>query len=211
MKENTRESILNASEQLFARYGYKKTTVDDIAREAGIGKGTVYLYFKGKEDVAIGVVDRANRLILDRIMAIADQDLPSEQKLRKMLIARVMARFDGIQAYIDSLDDFIARSRPAYMEWRRKMLQAEVDIFCKALLEGRSQGLFEIEDAFVVAHAMLVSTMALMPFELARADLANRAEVESMAETIADLMLHGIIPATSRPISICNQREQHNG
>src|SRR5437763_1237801 len=42
--------ILDAADRLLARYGYQKMTVDDLAREAGIGKGTVYLSFPGKSE-----------------------------------------------------------------------------------------------------------------------------------------------------------------
>ena len=48
-----RDVILDAMERLLARYGYKKTTMDDLAREAGIGKGTTYLHFPSKEEVAL--------------------------------------------------------------------------------------------------------------------------------------------------------------
>jgi AcrR family transcriptional regulator len=43
--------IVEAAEQLFHRYGYAKTSLDDIARDAGLGKGTIYYYFNSKEDI----------------------------------------------------------------------------------------------------------------------------------------------------------------
>ena len=45
------EQIAAAALRLFARYGYKRTSMDDIAREAGIARATLYLHFKGKDDV----------------------------------------------------------------------------------------------------------------------------------------------------------------
>ena len=45
----TRDRILDAAERLLARFGYKKTTMEDIAREAGLGKRTLYLHFASKE------------------------------------------------------------------------------------------------------------------------------------------------------------------
>ncbi len=53
-----RSRVLDATDRLLARYGYRKMTVDDIAAEAGIGKGTVYLAFSSKEDVALSCIDR---------------------------------------------------------------------------------------------------------------------------------------------------------
>ncbi|RXT53786.1 hypothetical protein B6S44_15510 [Bosea sp. Tri-44] len=45
------EQIAEAALRLFARYGYKRTSMDDIAREAGVARATLYLHFKGKDDV----------------------------------------------------------------------------------------------------------------------------------------------------------------
>jgi len=45
---DVRDAILDAAERLLARYGYRKMTMDDLASEAGIGKGTTYLHFPSK-------------------------------------------------------------------------------------------------------------------------------------------------------------------
>lgn len=45
------EAIIAAGEKLFSRFGYRRTSMDDIAREAGVAKGTLYLYFDGKAAV----------------------------------------------------------------------------------------------------------------------------------------------------------------
>lgn len=50
-----REKILRTALALFAKFGYKKTSVDDIANQSDVAKGTVYLYFKNKEDILINV------------------------------------------------------------------------------------------------------------------------------------------------------------
>src|SRR5262249_21199824 len=54
----THDRILDAAERLLARFGYKKTTMEDIAREAGLGKRTLYLHVASKEAVALSTIDR---------------------------------------------------------------------------------------------------------------------------------------------------------
>jgi AcrR family transcriptional regulator len=51
-RESIRDEILDATDRLLARFGYKKMTIDDLAQEVGIGKGTVYLHFSSKEEIA---------------------------------------------------------------------------------------------------------------------------------------------------------------
>ena len=64
-----RDRILDAADRLLARYGYRKMTVDDIAQEAGIGKGTVYLSFPAKEEIALSCIDRMVDRLLERLRA----------------------------------------------------------------------------------------------------------------------------------------------
>lgn len=59
MRTDIREAILDAVDRRLARFGYKKMTVEGLAEEAGIGKGTVYLHFPSKEEAVLSHVDRA--------------------------------------------------------------------------------------------------------------------------------------------------------
>ena len=81
LREEVREAILDSVGRLLVKYGYKKMTVEDIAREAGIGKGTVYLYFPSKEEVALGSFDRAHDRMAEELHAIADSDLEPDKSI----------------------------------------------------------------------------------------------------------------------------------
>ena len=52
-KASVKDAILDSTERLLARFGYRKMTVEDIAVEAGIGKGTIYLHFSSKEELVL--------------------------------------------------------------------------------------------------------------------------------------------------------------
>ena len=67
------EKILDAADRLLARFGYRKMTVEDLAKEAGIGKGTVYLSFDAKPDIALACIDRMVARLLARLEAITTQ------------------------------------------------------------------------------------------------------------------------------------------
>src|ERR1041385_8959607 len=97
IRRDMREIILDATERLLARYGYQKMTMDDLAREAGIGKRTIYLHFPGKEEVALSSIDRVvERLLTELLIIAATVDSP-ETRLREMLKRRVLFRFDSVQ------------------------------------------------------------------------------------------------------------------
>jgi AcrR family transcriptional regulator len=70
-----RNQIIKAAAQLFHRFGYGKTSLDDIAREAGLGKGTIYYYFESKEDIFFEVAKfHAEEFYNLLLKSIAEQD-----------------------------------------------------------------------------------------------------------------------------------------
>ena len=56
-KEEYRKKIIVVSGQIFSRYGFKKTTMEDVARASGKGKSSIYYYFKSKEDIFKNVLE----------------------------------------------------------------------------------------------------------------------------------------------------------
>ena len=70
MGDDKAAHILDAAEKLLVTFGYRKVTVDDVARRAGIGKGTVYLYWPSKRELFGSVLTReAARLLAEQTAA----------------------------------------------------------------------------------------------------------------------------------------------
>lgn len=82
-----RNSILQAARALFQRYGYKKTTVEEIARAAEITKPTVYAYFEGKEDILLSLVEWEGRRVIARGVEYLDEDESAIEQLDSMFIS----------------------------------------------------------------------------------------------------------------------------
>jgi AcrR family transcriptional regulator len=193
VREEVREAILDATDRLLSRYGYRKMTVEDIAREVGIGKGSVYLHFASKEEVVLSHVDRIVERLKERLRAVARSDADAAIRLRLMLLARVLYRFDSVQHYTQSLDDLLAALRPALLARRRRYFDEEAQIFAEVLNEGRAAGEFEFADALATAYALIHATNALLPYGLSTAELGARDEVKERATQVADLILHGLL------------------
>ena len=66
-----RDRILDATESLLTRLGYRKMTMDDVAQEAGIGKRTIYVHFPSKEEVALASIDRVVDRLTTRLSELA--------------------------------------------------------------------------------------------------------------------------------------------
>jgi AcrR family transcriptional regulator len=76
--------ILDAALQVFGQYGYRRTSMDDIAREAGIGKGTIYLSFASKEEVFQALSQRLAQRMLARAEAARHRPGTTADKLAAM-------------------------------------------------------------------------------------------------------------------------------
>ena len=66
-----RENIVSAATEVFSRYGFKKTSMEDIARALRMGKSSIYYYFKGKEEIFQAVVDREANLLRVKVKAVS--------------------------------------------------------------------------------------------------------------------------------------------
>ena len=121
-------------------------TVEDIAAEAGIGKGTIYLHFSSKEEVVLSHIDRIVDRLRERLKEIAGSDATAAERLRLMLLTRVLFRFDSIQHYTQSLNDLLAVLRPGLLMRRAQYFEAEAQIFAEVLTAGRQSDEFSFHD-----------------------------------------------------------------
>ena len=192
VREDISDLILDAADRLLARYGYKKMTMDDVAKEVGIGKGTIYLHFKSKEEIALARVDRIVDRLNERLRGIAHSNGSAVARLRRMLLERVLFRFDSVQHYTESLSDVLAAIRPALLVRHNRHFDEEERVFAALLKEGRSSGEFVFKDARATAHALLVATNALLPYSLSTRELGERKDVAAQVARIAELLIKGL-------------------
>ncbi|HEX7212771.1 MAG TPA: TetR family transcriptional regulator C-terminal domain-containing protein [Methylomirabilota bacterium] len=74
----TRDQILNAAARLMHVQGYQSTSLDDVLRESGVGKGNFYYYFKSKEDLGYAIIDRTTRAFVERSLGPAFADVEAD-------------------------------------------------------------------------------------------------------------------------------------
>lgn len=130
MGNNHREDILAAAERLFRHFGYRKTTVADIARSAGVAKGSVYLHFTSKEEIFLAIV----RAEMDVLAARAEGILSGDAPLKERIVAAMAyfieraakARFEFFPELSLSLndEDLVVRTLALYREIESRLTEA---------------------------------------------------------------------------------------
>jgi AcrR family transcriptional regulator len=119
LPENRRACILDAARCVFAREGYSDTLVDDIAGQAGIAKGTLYLYFKSKEEIFLAALIEDAR----RLEARTRERIEAAPTWQEKLTAYVSVRMD----YLDKHEDFLR----IYLAEIRSMMVRGVRMDCE--------------------------------------------------------------------------------
>lgn len=195
-KTSTRDAILDAVDTLMARYGFRKTTMDDIAREAGVSKRTIYLYFKSKEDVGLSSIGRVVEHVHAEMSRLASQSGDREAKLRTILRRRVMGRVEQVQEYAHSLNELFEAVRPEYMARRVRAFDAEIDIVSSVL--GDSANLHDRQ----TAETLILATNAFLPYSLSVRELGSLESIQARLDVMIDTLLNGALNRAPSLLSV---------
>jgi AcrR family transcriptional regulator len=196
---DTREAILDACDHIMARYGFRKMTMDDLAREAHVSKRTIYYHFPSKEEVGLSSIGRVVEQVHRTLKDLAALPNPPEDKLKQMLVERVMGRVRQVKDYYQSLDELFEVVRPAYMERRTRYFNEECGVLSEMLNEGRQEGTFFFEDAAATAKILILATNAFLPYSLSVQELGNSEYIEHQLSLMADLLIAGLKKAPPKP------------
>jgi len=198
-RPETRNAILMAAGRLVKQYGFAKVTMIDIAREADLGKATVYQYFHDKEHIALEYrLQTENEAIeaLDKVRLQSDK--PPQDRLREMLTLRVMLGFDVVQPYIFQLTEFFAAMRAAFLAQRYELQKIEAKLFEKLLIEGKEKDCFVFNDSYQVAFILITATNSLLPLGLTQNEFGARDEIETRARQLSTILVNGILAENIR-------------
>lgn len=146
----TRKQIVDAARLLFAREGFRDTTVGDIAVASGKGRRTVYSHFKNKEEIYDAVVESELDILSDMLMEVASRHLSPDEKL----IELIFARLDKIRTVVlrnGSLRANFFRDIMRVENVRRKFDAKEIALVKSILIEGVQQNVFSVQDIDMTA------------------------------------------------------------
>ncbi len=192
-REDIRDLILDGVEALLGRYGYRKMTMEDLARQVGIGKGTIYLHFQSKEELALSHVDRIADRVLARLREVADWPEPADVRLRTMLLDRILIRFAAVSRYPESLNELLSSIRGELIARRNIHFEREAGEIASVLEDGVVGRTFDCAQFLETARALVWSTNSLLPFSLSGRELGEPGEMEMRAGRIVDVLMKGLI------------------
>lgn len=193
MKEQTiekgkKEQIIKIAQELFARFGFAKTTIEDIARSLRMAKASIYYYFKNKEAIYEEVIKKEGRITKDEIMkAVSEQETPQE-KLKAYILTRFRA-FKKMANYYTAFKEEYLKNYSFVIEARNRYREFELNLIKNILNYGIKRGEFEIEDVDLTAEAILT---AMNGFEYQFTFDTPEEELERNLDTLLNVLFRGI-------------------
>jgi AcrR family transcriptional regulator len=107
-KEQRRVAIIDAAEAVFFTRGFDNATMDDIAGQAELSKGTIYLYFQSKDELHFEIMERGNQILLGHMERRMDPGLPGRQNLR--ILGEAFVEFSNLHPdYFKAMMSFQSR------------------------------------------------------------------------------------------------------
>jgi len=188
--DDMRNNIIGIASEVFARFGFKKTTVDDIAQALRKGKSSIYYYFKSKDEIFEAVVDREADVLRKKVKEIQKSSLNAMQKLREVIklrmeIVREMANYYSLLKNNDLSNLTFAE------KLRNKFNDEEVVIVKQLLQEGIETGLFKVKDTELSAIAIITAMRGLEIPLLVTSPKAD--DLETVIDDMLDILFYGLV------------------
>lgn len=188
-KEEYRKKIVLTASEIFSRYGFRKTTMEEIAGALNKGKSSIYYYFKSKEEIFEAVVDHEAQLLKNELSEVIKSSDDPESILRKYVKVR-MNLFEKLSNYYNAifnsdLDhfDFIDKQREKYD-------MMEIAFIRYLLWRGVKSGQFNLENTGLSALAVQTAIKGL---ELPLFWQKRNYGLDDQLDAVIDILFYGIV------------------
>jgi len=188
-RDTNRESILKIAQDIFSKYGYKKTTLDDIANAVRKGKSSLYYYFKSKEDLFQAVIMKEVDLLARELDRVINRNTEPVDKLRDYMLTKITT-FRNLANFYHALENDVT-AISFINDVKHRYEQDEIRLIKRILIEGVRKGEFEIYDFNLAAIGI---TMAIKGLEMPlSAGSYGNLNLERSVDVILKIICYGIM------------------
>lgn len=184
-----RERIVATAQALFARFGLRKTTLEEIIRLAKVAKGTFYKYFSNKEVLFMEVVERESETLTALVQEAVRQAATPQDKMTAYLKVRVRTVAELANLY-EVTRETVNEYWPRCDGIREKHLLKEQRIVQSILEDGVSEGVFDLRAPELTASAIVIAARGLESSWMLE---ANLLQLEDGADILLDVLFKGIL------------------
>lgn len=188
-KEELRKRIIDTAGQIFSRYGFRKTSMDEIARALKMGKSSIYYYFSSKEAIFEAVVlNEANTLRSELTKSIKSVESPLD-KMKNYVFVRMRA-FQKLSNYYNAIFDKNLDHFEFIETVRAKYDREELAMLRLILYDGARRKIFNVANSEYTAMAIQTTLKGVeVPLFWKR----KEQNIEARLNAILDVIFYGIV------------------
>jgi len=185
-----RDRILKAAVKVFAKSGFYATRVSEIAKAAGVADGTIYLYFKNKDDVLITIFEDGITQLLAILREVAESDEPFENRISR-IIELQLGLLEDQRDLAEVITVNLRQSSRLLKQYAAPLFMQYIDVIAGVVREGQEQGAFRRDlNPRVVARSLFGALDAiLLTWALGEGD---PAALRKAAAHCSSLFLEGL-------------------
>ncbi len=187
--EDNKNIIINVAKDIFAQFGFKKTTMNDIANAVHKGKSSLYYYFKSKEDVYKAVIEKESSILNSEIVKAVSQEETPQGKLRAYIITR-MKVLNNLSMIYSTLKNDLYQYTYLNTNLRKKYLRDELKIVETILINGVEVGILAIIDIKTTSSAIITALMGLEYSLIVEPDISR---TEHEIQNLLDILFYGMM------------------
>lgn len=188
--DEMREAIVKVATQIFSRFGFKKTSMDDIAKGLRMGKSSIYYYFRGKEEIFRAVVDQEVEILKGKVEIILSSADDTVSKLRSYVKLR-MDLVKHLANYTEILKNDDLMNMEITEKFRKKYDEEEISIIRQILEEGVQKGTFKIKD-IDMSELAIITAMKGLEAPLVATNIGDE-KLNRVIDDILDILFYGIV------------------
>jgi AcrR family transcriptional regulator len=163
-KEQTKDKIMQVAAKMFSKYGFQKTTVDEIARTAHKAKGSVYYYYASKEDLFKAVVEQEINVLKAGLTRVIIDSTDANGMIRNYLMNRMILMKNATNYHETLKADFI-ESYEFLSQVRESFTRFEIEVMKGILDRGVREHAFQIQDTLATSQVIILAIKAIeIPF-----------------------------------------------
>lgn len=189
MREATRRRIISEAASEFARLGFDQANINTIAEQAGIGKGTIYLYFVNKRELFLAMLRHIAQSQLASIRVALATDGTIVERLERLFLAFVQLAEEDSNSFNVSMSALYGVNR-AFKTEATKLLRDYVAVIALMLEQCQARG--EIIATDVEAKALMVLSLTESYVLSAKVLGQSQQEIAAQANHVAQLILNGL-------------------
>ena len=183
--------IINAATKVFAKKGFFHAKVSDIAKEAQVADGTIYLYFDNKDDILISLFEEQMTVVLENMMAQLAQEEDVVRKIEKFALTHLkLIELNKNMAEIIQVE--LRQSTKFMKEYKNEKFLQYLNVIAEIIREGQAKGIFKNDVIPGVAKRAFFGALD----EMSRfwvLSTHKKYDIETAAKQISGYFLRGLI------------------